>query len=227
MSTTDATTPAQTGVAAQERPRMSYEAWLAWEHEGSLSEWVNGEVIIMSPPTLTHQLILGFLSNLLGLYLAVVKVGQALPAPVGMRIDSSFSVREPDILFVRNERLHHFRKRHLDGPADLIIEIISDESVTRDRIDKFYEYQDGGVHEYWIIDPREGRQRVDVFVLDATGRYQPIPPEEGGIYRSVVIPGFWLREAWLWQEYPDTLSTLTEMIGAERLVDAIRSQQGS
>jgi len=37
-----------------------------------------------------------------------------------------------------------------DGPADLAIEIVSEESRLRDRGEKFAEYEVGGVKEYWI-----------------------------------------------------------------------------
>jgi Uma2 family endonuclease len=139
-----------------------------------------------------------------------------------MRVLSNGNAREPDIFFIERQHTNRLTSRQLEGPADLAIEIISEESVNRDRVDKFYEYQKGGVREYWIIDPREGRQRVDLYVLDETGRYQPVPPEVGGIYRSVVIPGFWLREAWLWQENPNVLAALTEVVGVERMIEAVR-----
>ncbi len=45
------------------------------------------------------------------------------------------------------------------GMADLVIEVVSDDSVARDRADKFYEYQTAGIQEYWIIDPHPIRKR--------------------------------------------------------------------
>ena len=57
------------------------------------------------------------------------------------------------------------RDTFLDGPADLVIEVISDDSVTRDRVEKFDEYLEAGVREYWVIDPRPGQQRALFYVL--------------------------------------------------------------
>ncbi len=222
MSSIETAEAIQANGAAQERLRMSYAEWLAWDYQGSLTEWIDGEVIVMSPPSVIHQAILVFLGTLLTMIVGATVRGQILLAPVGMRLHMTGPVREPDMIYVTDDHRDRFTQRQLEGPADLAIEIISDESVNRDRVDKFYEYQDGGVREYWIIDPREGRQRVDLYVLDETGRYQPVPPEVGGIYRSVVIPGFWLREAWLWQENPNALAALTEVVGVERMVEAIR-----
>src|SRR5690242_15419693 len=44
--------------------RMSYEDWLAWEHEGGLTQWVDGEVIIHMPAKPEHQRVVDFLNRL-------------------------------------------------------------------------------------------------------------------------------------------------------------------
>jgi Uma2 family endonuclease len=129
-----------------------------------------------------------------------------------MRALPEGSVREPDLLFVEKAHYSRVKQLFLDGPADLVIEIISDESVTRDRADKFYEYQAGGVREYLIIDPRKGKQRVDYYMLDDQGSYESITADEQGKYHSRVLPGFWFRKEWLLQEtFPDPLRTLIEI----------------
>lgn len=69
------------------------------------------------------------------------------------------SGREPDLLFISNETAQRLTERKLEGAADLVIEIIFPESVRRDRYEKFDEYEEAGVREYWIIDPRPGKQR--------------------------------------------------------------------
>lgn len=204
--------------------QMSYEAWLEWEHDG-LSEWVDGEVIVNSAPINEHQQINGFFNGLLGLFVQVFQLGIVRVAPFTMRIVPGGPAREPDLFFLAQEHRERLTQRALEGPADLVIEVISAESVARDRADKFYEYQAGGVREYWIIDPRAGNQRVDLHVLDAQGRYQPVPPESGGIYRSAVLPGFWLKEEWLWAEEPNLLAALGAVIGPERVLAALQSQK--
>jgi Uma2 family endonuclease len=140
-----------------------------------------------------------------------------------MRLGEGKSGREPDVLFVAAEHTHRITEDYLDGPADLVVEIISDDSVTRDRSRKFHEYQAGGVREYWVIDPRPGRQQADFYVLDEGGQYRPILPTPDGIYRSTVVAGFWLRLAWLWEETPDPLAALAEVVGTDRLVAALRA----
>lgn len=49
-----------------------------------------------------------------------------------------------------------------------------------------------------------------------------MPVEADGIYRSAVLPGFWLRVEWLWAEQPNVLRALAEVIGPERMAQALR-----
>ncbi len=61
-----------------------------------------------------------------------------------MKTGSERPSRLPDIIFVAKENLSRVKENHLDGPADLVVEIISTESRSHDRGEKFYEYEQGG-----------------------------------------------------------------------------------
>jgi Uma2 family endonuclease len=170
-----------------------------------------------------HQRVVDFLIQLLGIYLRVMALGIVRSAPFVMRATPGGSGREPDVMVVTADHLDRLTSDQLAGPADLIVEVISDESVSRDRGDKFYEYQDAGVREYWIIDSRPDRQRADFYVLDPNRRYRPVPIADDGTYRSTVLPGFWLRVDWLWAEEPDALRALAQVVGPDKLIEAIRA----
>lgn len=208
----------------EQRVKMSYDEFVTSVDEDAHAEWVDGEVIFFMPPKTIHQRIAQFLTSMLSMYVQMLRLGEVLSAPLEMRARPDGNAREPDILFVANEHRDRLTERRLEGPADLIVEIISDESVGRDRGDKFYEYEEAGVREYWIVDPRPGRQRVDVWWLTTEGKYQAILPDDHGRYHSHVLPGFWLRASWLTQEpLPDTLVALAEMRGvAPDVVQAFR-----
>jgi Uma2 family endonuclease len=138
-----------------------------------------------------------------------------------MRAIEGGNARVPDLFFLAAEHFDRLTETELNGPADLAVEIISDESVGRDRGDKFYEYQEGGVREYWIIDPRPGKQRADFYVLDDKGMFQPIPLAADGIYRSTVLANLWIKIDWLWTAEPAPLAALAQIVGVERLIAAI------
>jgi Uma2 family endonuclease len=193
---------------------MSYEEFLRWAGEDTRAEWVDGEVIIHMPPTDLHQVTVGFLYALLLIFVQFFQRGRVRVSPIEMRLSGSRSSREPDILFVTNEHLDCLTPERLVGPADLVVEIISDDSVQRDRRDKFKEYREAGVREYWIIDPRPNKHRADFFRLTDEGDYELFATEDDERMTSHILPGFWLRPAWLWQtDDPQPFTAFCEMAG--------------
>jgi Uma2 family endonuclease len=175
---------------------MTYEEFLDWHPESRLAEWLNGEAILLPFPSLRHQEVLGFLSFLLHWFVESRDAGKVFFAPLQMRLKASG--REPDILFVAREHQSRFRELYVDGPADLVVEVISPEGRSRDRIEKFREYQQAGIPEYWLVDP--ARQEAEFYALGEDGAYRPLPVGADGVVRSKVLEGFWLRVEWLWQD---------------------------
>jgi Uma2 family endonuclease len=204
--------------------RMTYAEFLAWSDEDTLAEWEalpdtdEGEVLMTSPASTRHQLIGDFLLKILGTYVEVHNLGVVLSAPFQMKLEHG---REPDLLFVAQDHLGRLKETYLDGPADLVVEIISPESATRDRGKKFYEYEEGGVSEYWLLDPL--RERAEFYRLEVASATEAGPLARPrryclayggaeGVYHSSVVPGFWLQVAWLWQDpLPPLLDVLREL----------------
>jgi Uma2 family endonuclease len=190
---------------AQPGNKMTYEEFLAWADEDMLAEWVNGEIVMTSPASNQHQDIVGFLESLLRLYVEERQLGVIRTAPFQIKLENG---REPDLLFVSNEHLSRLQKTHLEGPADMVVEVISEASQNRDRGDKFYEYEQAGIPEYWLIDPI--RQWAEFYRLDEHGHYRPAVAGNEGVFHSGVVTGFWLRLEWLWQP-PRVLLALKEL----------------
>ena len=195
-------------LAPSEPTRMTYQEFLEWLDEDTLAEWVNGEVIMTSPASLPHQAISHFLAQVIGIFVEQHDLGTVIPAPFQMRLE--VSGREPDLLFVTAHHLDRVRHTYLDGPADLVVEIVSPESAGRDRGEKFYEYEAAGIPEYWLLDPQT--HRAEFYQLGSEGQYRLVAPDAEDIYRSAVLPGFWLRVGWLWQQpLPRVLDVLREL----------------
>jgi Uma2 family endonuclease len=131
-------------------------------------------------------------------------------APYEMRL--ARSSREPDMLFVATAHAERIDGQRLNGPADLAVEVISEESVARDRAHKYYEYEEAGIPEYLLIDPRTRRERTELYRLDADQKYQPVVADEHGRLHFETLPGFWLDRAWLLQHpLPHNWSVLAEI----------------
>jgi len=190
-------------------PRMTYEEFLEWCDEGVHAEWVDGEVILMSPVSMKHQLLVSFLAALLQHFVEAKELGLILTAPFQMKISVRPSGREPDVIFVARQKLGDLKKNYLDGPADLAIEVISPDSRAKDRGDKYYEYEQAGIREYWLIDPI--RNQAEFYRLGRDGIYSVVAADEDGIFHSSVLEGLWMKVDWLWQEpLPPLMSVLKE-----------------
>ena len=209
-----------TSVASDDQPAverripMTFEEYQAWWGEGQRGEWVDGEVIVFVAPLVVHQRIAGFVYRLLADFVDDRDFGEVFQSPVDMRLRDGGSYREPDVLFVAAENAGHVERRWVDGPADLAIEVVSDDSARRDRKDKFDEYAGAGVREYWVIDPRPLRQRFAAYTLTEEGYYDRIEADERGVVTSTVIRGFWLDPAWLWMDPLPKPRSILELIEA-------------
>ena len=191
---TTAQTTSETAAAIPDR--LTWEEFLAWETEVR-AEWVAGEVVIMSPNTGLHQKVVALIHLLLWTFLKRTKQGDVWAAPVLMRLPEKPSGREPDVIVLLQAHLDRYRETFIDGPADLVVEVMSEESQVRDRGEKYYEYEAAGIPEYWLIDPV--REAADFYRLDDKGHYQRIPANADGRYPSAVLPGFVIDPAWLWR----------------------------
>jgi Uma2 family endonuclease len=152
-----------------------------------LVELSEGCLEVLPMPTIAHQLIVGYLYDLLKAFVAAHAPGMALFAPLPVRLWSG-KLREPDIVYLRPERV---RDRHSppDG-ADLVMEVVSEgsENRQRDLETKRQEYAAAGIAEYWIVDPHE--QRITVLAREGPtyrvhGVFAP-----GTQAASAHLPGF-------------------------------------
>lgn len=117
--------------------------------------------------------------------------------PFNMKTGPGLPGRSPDVLFLANAHRERLRHNFLDGPYDLAVEVVSPDYRRRDTVEKFAEYAQGGVPEYWIVDYEV--EQSQFFALGANNVYEEIPVGEDHIFRSRVLPGLWLDVRWLWQ----------------------------
>ncbi|MCP5095782.1 MAG: Uma2 family endonuclease, partial [Chloroflexi bacterium] len=186
----------------------TFEAFLAWVDEDTSAEWDGGEVVFMSPASTRHQLIVGFLHTILQIYVQKHHLGTLLNAPFKMKLPGYGP--EPDIIFIKHENVGRLQDTFLDGPADLVVEVVSPESVGRDRGKKFVAYEAAGIPEYWLIDHE--RQQAEFYLLDENGRYQHQRLDENGRYLSTTFSEFWLQVDWLWQNpLPSVIGVLQQL----------------
>jgi Uma2 family endonuclease len=199
----------ESDVSSAPPRKISFEEFLHL-YDGLFAEWIDGEVIMGSPASNEHQDDSRFLTMLLGFFVEARELGEIRTAPFVMRFNTAPLAREPDLMFVSRENLYRLKPTYLDGVADLVIEIVSPESVGRDRGEKFVEYESAGVREYWIIDPQ--RRQAEFYFLNQEKRYELIFSGREGRVQSRVVEGFYLSVEWLWQKpMPKVAPILKEM----------------
>jgi Uma2 family endonuclease len=174
--------------------RMTEKEFVEWVDDKTPAEWVDGEVIIMPPANDDHDDFIHWLRYVLQDFVDARDLGRVKGPEFTARFGRHRRRRIPDILFVAKSREQIITRNHVEGPPDLIMEVVSPESTSRDWRDKYFDYEKAGVREYWIID-RNARQ-VEVYALGKTGKYALIKESKGKIH-SLVLPGFYLRVQWL------------------------------
>jgi len=135
--------------------------YFALPETNRLLELSEGRLIVHSPPTLGHQEALKHLFIRLNEFVEKNGLGVVELAPLPVRLWPG-KIREPDIFFISREHLERLGEK-VCGVPDLVVEITSPATRDADRREKFGEYAQAGVQEYWIVDPE--RKTIEVFVL--------------------------------------------------------------
>ncbi|QJD84886.1 Uma2 family endonuclease [Cohnella herbarum] len=131
--------------------QVTYEIYAEMPDDGKRYEVIDGMLELMSPsPTAAHQSISLELIHELRQgcktdYLIYV-------APLDVILNDT-NVVQPDVLMIHRSRQHIVTSRGVEGPPDLVVEVLSPGSRKRDRLKKMAVYEKHGVPEYWIIDP--------------------------------------------------------------------------
>lgn len=151
-----------------EKQRYTFEDYLSWGDDAR-GELLDGELVLMAPPTRIHQDISVELTRQLANFLEGKRY-RVYHAPFAVRLfeqkddgpEMVKTVVEPDISVICDpEKLDG---RGCKGAPDLVMEILSPSTQRHDRLVKLDLYQRSGVREYWIVDPDS--RTVQVFLLD-------------------------------------------------------------
>ena len=136
-----------------------------------------------------HARFLGWLSHYVGL-----TPGLRFGDNSSMRLDED-NVPQPDaVLFLPPHAGGQCRvdqDGYIDGAPEFVAEIAAS-SASYDLHDKLDVYRRHGVREYVVW--RVLDEAIDWFIF-AEGRFEPLPADDGGVYRSRVVPGLWLDAA--------------------------------
>ncbi len=143
-------------------PGKTIEDWRALP-EGTRAELINGTLIMSPAPRVIHQVVVARLFDAMSRFVEGHGLGIVLPAPLDVRLTDERAF-QPDLVFVASDRLGILREQEVDGPPDLVAEVLSPSTGYYDATAKRLAYAQAGVRELWLADP--GEQTVDVLTLD-------------------------------------------------------------
>jgi len=136
---------------------FTYDRYAAMPDDGNRYEIVDGALELLSPgPSPMHQSIGGELAYRLKQTCSADYLIFSAPLDV---ILSATDVRQPDLVMVHRSRASIVTRRGIEGPPDLVAEVLSPGSRKRDKVGKMTTYAKYAVPEYWIVDP-------DAFTLE-------------------------------------------------------------
>lgn len=154
--------------------RFNYQDYLQLP-EDKRYEILDGELCVVPAPNTKHQRISRRLEGALDRHVADRDLGEIFDAPYDVLL-SDENVVQPDILFIRKERIAIIEEANLRGAPDLVIEILSPGSRQKDLAIKRKIYASFGVQEYWIVDPDAATVEVLIWKeagYISAGTYRP------------------------------------------------------
>lgn len=147
--------------------RLTFEEYLTYDDgTDNRYELVNGELVLMPPPTGQHADIVDLLEDIFKAKIRRLNLDWAVrPGTIGVRT-MELKTRFPDLSIITAEQRQAIRLKAavLESPPLLVVEVVSPESVKRDYRYKRSEYAVLEIPEYWIVDPLEAKVTVLVLV---------------------------------------------------------------
>ena len=136
--------------------RYTYQDYLSIPEDTShRHEIVDGELFVTASPRSRHQQVVGNLVRILGGLVVDRGLGEVFVGPVTVRLHDE-GVVEPDLIFVQAGRLGMVDPEGgVDGPPDLVVEVLSPTNRAFDRGAKRKQYLEHGVAELWLVDADE------------------------------------------------------------------------
>lgn len=180
---------AQTARIAR-RGSLTYRDLWHTPDDGNRWEIIDGEVCVSPAPYVSHQRAVAALYRLLDRHVRLARSGEVFLAPIAVILDTSSGV-QPDIDYVARRQRAIVQEKGIVGAPELVIEVLSNATSSRDRGVKKDLYARSGVPHYWLVDPRT-RSLLALRLADGVyGREAECGPR--GVFRPTLFPGLTLR----------------------------------
>lgn len=175
------------GLPELKHPGYTLEDWKSWDGHWELINGMAYPTYGMTPaPSLEHQRVV---TRMTALFYNAVEAAkrkfcdgncEVFTAPVDVFLGEG--VYQPDLVVVCDPAKKS--PRGIEGPPDLVVEVLSPGTASKDTVRKRWAYEAAGVPEYLIVDPEE---KVAVILqLDEHNRYQEAARVEWGMVMAIL-----------------------------------------
>jgi len=168
-------------MVEQTKTRMTAAEFSQLSETNRLMELIDGELIVTPSPMSSHQRLV---QRIFGLIQTHMPDGEAMLAPMDVYLDELNAV-QPDVFWLAPDSRCVERSGYFYGAPELVVEVVSPATSTRDRRDKFDLYQRHGAREYWLADP--AAQHIEVWQRQGEHFVRLGIFTEGGAFRSSAL----------------------------------------
>ncbi len=185
------------------RSLAEFRAWVASDASGQQGriDYIAGRIELdMSPEDLyCHGTLNTRLVVVLGQIIDAEDLGELFTDRTRVSSPQADLSVEPDVVFVSYEAFETGRVRRvpkapvapqryveLEGAPDLVIEIVSDESVGKDTQRLPMSYYQANIPEFWLFDVRNERLDFQILCPAAAG-YESVAPDADGFRYSALF----------------------------------------
>jgi Uma2 family endonuclease len=176
--------------------KLTYEDYVELPDDGRRYEILDGELEVSPAPAPLHQRVSQNLSVALDAHVRPRRLGRVYCAPVDVLLADT-TIVQPDLVFISAGREAIVTKRAVEGPPELVVEILSPWSVRRDRVAKATLYARFGIGHYWLLDPEA--RGFEVYEADGTEYRLVATHGASGPMRTPLFPELELDLALVWE----------------------------
>jgi Uma2 family endonuclease len=145
----------------------SYEEYLELSRKSEdRYEYIDGEIYFLASPRTTHQKVLQQLFVLFHNYFQTREC-TVMIAPYDItlkRQEGDINVVQPDLVVICDLEENLDEQDYYMGTPELVIEILSDSTRSKDMVKKLDLYQSCGIMEYWIVNP--DKQEIITYLFE-------------------------------------------------------------
>ncbi len=169
--------------------KLTYDDFVLFPNDGARHELIDGEHLVTPSPNSRHQRIAGVLHALIWNHLEAHPSGEVFLAPFDV-VFTRFDVVEPDLLYMSSaRRAAILTERNVQGVPELVVEIGSPSTHTRDETVKRLLYERVGCDEYWVVDPARDVVQVHRRTGQQFGHPLELRRQAGDVLTTPLLPG--------------------------------------